>query len=92
MNTEQHHEELNLRQLNALILNPWDDERSPVRLREDLSEETLVKDLGWVKHRYGKISLTAKGKKMLDQPRDYFSPLSSFLIATMPGKEWRRTL
>ena len=127
-------------QLEILLDFPWNDSCSPVRLKKNLSEETLskvpflrmvrrlmdelsakgelkltqvgnlpgalckelyslcpyddmlesgiskmrgesdcleimllhgiVKDLGWVKHRLGKISLTSKGKQILNDPRE----------------------
>lgn len=52
---------------------------SKIRSENDVIEvimlHTIAKELGWVKHRLGKISLTAKGKKILSTPREILRQL-----------------
>ena len=47
---------------------------SKIRGENDVMEvmmlHAIARDLGWVKHRHGKVSLTAKGKKILSNPRE----------------------
>ena len=52
---------------------------SKIRGENDVMEvmmlHAMARDLGWVKHRHGKISLTAKGKKILSNPREILRQL-----------------
>ena len=68
------------------LLCPYDDliESGITKMRgesdclEIMMLHGIMKELGWVKHRLGKISLTAKGKKLLTDPREVLRELLWF--------------